>query len=49
LVNHLSHSEATKAAKNNELAMKDSLEELEAANERLEFELRRYESSSSST
>jgi hypothetical protein len=41
LVNHVSHSEATKAAKNAELALKESLEQLEASNNRLESELRR--------
>jgi hypothetical protein len=41
LVNHVSHSEATKAAKNMELAMKGDLEELEAVNEKLDSELRR--------
>lgn len=42
LMNHLAHSEASKSSKALEVVLKDKVNELEVANEKLEAELRRY-------
>ncbi|KAI0075623.1 hypothetical protein K474DRAFT_1567003, partial [Panus rudis PR-1116 ss-1] len=44
LMNHLAHSEATKAARNVELNLKDQLDEVETAKTKLDSEMRRYRS-----
>ena len=40
-MNHFAHSEATKSARSTEMHLKDQLEEVEVAKEKLESELRR--------
>lgn len=42
LMNHVAHSEASKIAKNTELALKGKLDDMDVANGKLEAELRRY-------
>lgn len=41
MTNYFAHSEATKSAKHVEMHLKDQLEEVEMAKEKLEAELRR--------
>ena len=41
-MNHLAHSEASKAAKTSEANLKNKIDELEAQKSQVETELRRY-------